>query len=261
MKFFNNKKTAKTDNVNSFEEDDKFSDVELSKKGKSSYGNELLPAASRSFLEIYGIHIDQSKKWKSVAFASLAITAFAVVWAAKVSTGIKYIPVLIQQNDIGNLTPLGVLNSNKLNVSEQVVVAQIGTYITDMRSVIQDVKLEQQRGQQISLMTSDADRDKMQGMFISQLKEAGRDTITINIVQIMPMRVAKNNTWKATWIEYYGTTPTESRRYEAIFNVSLKNLTTNNPDEIMLNPTGFQVGNFSMSEVFNNKITPDSSNN
>ena len=67
----------------------------------------------------------------------------------------------------------------------------------------------------------------------------------------MPLRVAKEGSWKVTWTEYYGTTPQDVKKYEAIFNVSLKELGTNNPDEIMLNPTGLQISNFTMSEIFN----------
>lgn len=243
-----NNETKFTDLDENIEQDD----VEIvNKNKKSNYGDQILPIASRPFFEIYAIHIDQAKKWKNIAFASLAITAFSVVWAAKVSTGIKYVPVLISQSDVGTLTPLGALNSNQMKISETIIVAQVGQYIQDLRSVIQDVKLEQQRGNQIALLTADSDKEKMQQLFIQQLKDSGKDTITINISQIMPLRVAKEGSWKVTWTEYYGTTPQDVKKYEAIFNVSLKELGTNNPDEIMLNPTGLQISNFTMSEIFN----------
>lgn len=240
---FNKKKKIETSEV----------EIIAKKENKAEYGDEILPLAGRPFFEMYGFHIDQSKKWKSVTFAALAIAAFAVVWAAKVSTGIKYIPVVIEQNDVGSLTPLGVLNVRNLKVNETIIVSQIGTYIQDLRSVIQDVPLEQNRGQQISLMTADTDKDKMQDLFIKQLKDSGKDTISVNITQIMPLKVAKANTWKVAWNETFATNPNDIRRYEAIFNITLKDLNTNNPEEIMLNPTGIQISNFTMSEVFSQK--------
>lgn len=230
-----------------------------SKTAKSKYGPELLPSTARPFMEIYGIHIDQAKKWKAVTFVALAIAAFCAVWAAKVSTGIKYVPVMIEKNDIGALTPLGVLSGKQLQVNETIILAQIATYVNDLRSVIQDVKLEQNRGRQIDLMTGEADRAKMRSMFIKQLTDAGMDTINVTISSIMPVRASSNNTWRTSWSEVYGTNPGDVKRYEAIFNVNLVTLSTNDPDEIMLNATGIQISNFNVSQVFDSSTPVKSS--
>ncbi len=225
-------------------------DLNFNKEKKSDYGEDLLPGESRAFFEIFLMHSHTAKKWQRITMVSLAITAFSIVWAAKVSTGIKYVPVLIQQNDIGQLNALGVLKSNSLHADETVVVGQIYTYITNLRSVIQDVKLEKERRAQLLLMTTDKDQKRIGELFLQQLQDAGQDTINVEITQIMPIRTSDKNSWKIQWAETYGNSPTTVKRYEAIFNTVLQQVTTNDPHEIGLNPTGLQISDFTMSQLF-----------
>lgn len=224
--------------------------LNLLEKQSSQYGDDYLPGESRSFFEMFNMHSNTAKKWQRITMVSLAITAFALVWAAKVSTGIKYVPVLIQQNDIGQLNSLGVLQSNSLHADETVVVGQIYTYVTNLRSVIQDVRLEKERRSQLILMTSDGDKKRIGDIFLQQLTDAGQDTINVEITQIMPIKTSSKNSWKIQWIETYGNSPTTMKRYEAIFNTVLQQVTTNDPHEIGLNPTGLQISDFTMSQLF-----------
>lgn len=232
-----------------------FSFDELDKNPKKSkYGNDLLPGESRGFFELFMIHSNTAKKWQRLSMVSLAIAAFSIVWAAKVSTGIKYIPVVIYENDIGGFTPLGIAENKQLKVNEKEILGQIYTYMKDLRSVIQDVGIEKERRTQLLLLTSEKDQEKINDIFMQQLKDAGNDTISIEITQIMPVKTSDKNAWKVQWVEKYGSSPNLAKRYEAIFNTVLKKVETNNPNEIALNPTGLQISDFTMSQIFDNSV-------
>lgn len=238
-------------------------DSSTQKQTKSKYGKDLVPGETRAFFELFSIHANTAKKWQRITMVALAIAALAIV-NDKISGGTKYVPVLITQNDIGQLTPLGTFYSKSLKVDEKVVIGQIYLYLTDLRSVIQDIKIEKTRRKQLLLLTSEKDQDKVNKMFIQQLTDAGQDTISIDVTQIMPVRTASKTSWKVQWIETYGNSPTISKRYEALFNTDLREVTTNNPEEIALNPTGLVFSDFTMSQVFDgsNKIsTQEDSNN
>lgn len=236
-----------------------------SKKTKSKYGAELLPGSDRAFFELFSIHANSSKKWYKISMVALAITALALV-NDKISGGTKYVPVLITQSEIGQLTPLGTFQSKSLKVDEKVVIGQIYTYLNNLRSVVQDVKIEKNRRKQLILLTTEKDQDKINKLFLQQLADAGQDTISVEVTQIMPIRTATKTSWKVQWVETYGNTPNISKRYEAIFNTDLQEVTTNNPEEIALNPTGLVFSNFTMSQVFDgtqsqNNTNSDNSNN
>lgn len=247
----NSQSNNSIDNLDSIELDQEEGVInkEKNKKSSSKYGKDLVPGESRAFFELFSIHASTAKKWQRVAMVSLAIAALSIV-NDKISGGTKYVPVLVSQNDIGQLTPLGVYQSKSLKVDEKVVIGQIYSYLTDLRSVVQDVKIEKQRRKQLLLLTASTDQDKINQMFLAQLTDAGQDNISIDVTQIMPIRTASKTSWKVQWVETYGNTPNISKRYEAIFNADLQEVTTNNPEEIALNPSGIVFSNFTMSQVF-----------
>lgn len=241
-------------------------DIEINKnKKKSKYGSDLVPGESRAYFELFSIHANATKKWQRITMIALGIAALAIV-NDRISGGTKYVPVLITQNDVGQMTPLGVFEGKNIKVDEKVVIGQIYTYLTDVRSVVQDLKIETTRRDQISLLTSERDNDKMLKMFFKQLSDAAQDTISIEVTQIMPIRNASNTSWKVQWNESYGSSPNIIKKYEAIFNAEVKEVTTNDPSKIALNPTGIQFSNFTMSQVFDssnqkNKDNSDDSSN
>lgn len=255
MNFFTKKKNnnSNLDNIESIDLDKEldFDKNQTQKKPKSPYGKDLLPGESRAYFELFSIHANSSKKWQRITMVALLIAALAIV-NDKISGGTKYVPVLITQNDIGQLTPLGTFQGKTAKADEKVVIGQIYSYLTDLRSVIQDLKIEKMRNKQLMLLTSDSDQDKINKMFIQQLTDAGQDTISIDVTQIMPIRTASKTSWKVQWVETYANTPTISKRYEAIFNANILEVTTNNPEEIALNPTGVVFSNFTMSQLFDN---------
>lgn len=228
-------------------------------KNNSKYGSALLPGSDRAFFELFAIHANTAKKWQRITMVALGIAALAIL-NDKISGGTKYVPVLIAQNDIGQMIPLGTFQSKSLKADEKVVIGQIYTYLTNLRSVIQDVKIEKGRRKQLLLLTSEKDQDKINKMFIQQLSDAGQDTISIDVTQIMPIRTANKTSWKVQWIETYGNSSNISKRYEAIFNADLQEVTTNNPEEIALNPTGIVFSNFTMSQVFDGSKAPSTDN-
>lgn len=232
----------------------------VNSKKTTKYGSGLVPGEDRAFFELFSIHANTAKKWQRITMVALAIAALAIV-NDKISGGTKYVPVLITQNEIGQLTPLGVFQSKALKVDEKVVIGQIYTYLTDLRSVVQDIKIEKNRRKQLLLLTADKDSDKINKMFMQQLSDAGQDSISIDVTQIMPVRAATKTSWKVQWVETYTSSPNISKRYEAIFNADLQEVTTNNPEEIALNPTGITFSNFTMSQVFDNSSKPAQDDN
>ena len=250
-------------NLESIELDSDFDKKTDPKSKKSRYGSQLLPGADRAYFELFSIHANTAKKWQRITMVALAIAALAIV-NDKISGGTKYVPVLIAQNDIGQMIPLGTFQSKTLKVDEKVIIGQIYTYLTDLRSVVQDVRIEKGRRKQLLLLTSEKDQDKINKMFIQQLTDAGQNTVSIDVTQIMPIRTATKTSWKVQWVETFGNSSNISKRYEAIFNADLQEVTTNNPEEIALNPTGVSFSNFTMSQVFDGakaaQSTEDSSN-
>lgn len=226
---------------------------------RSPYGNSIVAGEDRAFFELFSIHASTAKRLNRITMVSLCIAVIALV-SNGVNGGTKFVPVLITQDDMGRLTPLGVAKNGVLKVNEEVIVGQIYIYLENLRSVSQDIKLENKRRKQLQLLTEPNDWKKIKEMFLQQLSDAGQDSISIEVTQIMPIRTSSKNAWKVQWVENYGNSNI-TKKYEAMFDTTIKKLETNNPELIALNFSGLQISNFTMSQVYDSNKKPNTQEN
>ncbi len=99
--------------------------------------------ARREWNERYGSYIQSARRWRTLAFISLAIAGVAVAGVVYLASQNKLVPYVVEVNHDGNA--LQVYHAEKMQpIDRRVVRAQLSQFVQDVRSVSSDFAVQRQ---------------------------------------------------------------------------------------------------------------------
>lgn len=207
--------------------------------------------ARREWNERYGSYIQSARRWRTLAFVSLAIAGVAVAGVVYLASQNKLVPYVVEVNHDGNA--LQVYHAEKMQpIDRRVVRAQLSQFVQDVRSVSSDFAVQRQ-----SVHRAFAHLSKDMPAFTAvndwfrknvPFERAKTETNVVEVRQVLPL---SENTWRIEWVER-----SRSRTGEALqktFWTGTANIVTGaevNASTIMLNPVGLYVREFDWSQDF-----------
>lgn len=157
--------------------------------------------ARREWNERYGGYISSAKTWKRIAFISLTIAAGSVGGVVYIGSQSKFIPVVVEVNQSGK-----TLKSYRANIMQpaepSVMQAEIGQFITDVRTVTADKTLQKRFVYRaFTHLTPKFPAHTAVSQWYQKnvpFKRAETETVTVEIKQILPLT---GDTWRVEWTE------------------------------------------------------------
>jgi type IV secretion system protein VirB5 len=203
-------------------------------------------AARREWNERYGDYIAQARNWRAVAFAAIGgmcVCAAAVAWMGMHS---RIEPYIVEVNKLGDA--LAVRRADIAPAIPQTLIrADIARWITDVRSVINDIMAERRMLREAAAMTDQS------GTALPKLRDyleannpgtrGQTEEVGVTVQSVLPV---SDRTWRVEWDEdtrHQDGAPNAVGHWNAIVTINLKPPVTD--EQVLANPAGVFVESFS----------------
>ena len=201
------------------------------------------------YLERYGTYIDQARRWRQVALASLSVAAISsagLVWLGGQS---RLVPYVVEVDKLGEA--LAVARADQAERPDQrVIVAQLARWIIDVRCVYADAAAQRalvsegyamvnQRGPAYGALN-----DHMRAH--NPFERAKTETVSVEVQSVLPITA---DSWRIEWREEArgrDGKPGPAQQHQATVTISF-----NPPSDeatIRINPMGLYINSFSWAQ-------------
>lgn len=219
---------------------------------KESSRNPYLDAR-REWNERYGTYIKERDTWRMVAIVSLCAVVISVFWIGYIGSQNKMVPYMVEVDKLGRAVASGPIQQAAMP-NELVVKSQLARFISNLRSVTSDAKVQKSWLFEAYAMVNQA--DPAAGLIAqyygggqgpnSPFVRAQSELVEVEISTVL-MQTAES--WEVEWLE-----TTRNRKGELISKVPMRALMQTyiaKPDTlkgIYENPAGVYVKQFSWSK-------------
>jgi type IV secretion system protein VirB5 len=223
------------------------------KTNSENYENPYI-AARQEWDDRYGSYIARARTWQVIGLVSMAIAGISVLINGWQATQSKVVPFIVEVDKLGQYHAYGVAEKTKLG-DERFVKAQFVNFITDFRSVSSDTVLQRHRifsaykyvlkGSPANNMLDQFFNDPSNDPF-AKSKEM---TVTVQVNNVLQ---SSPNSYQIEWTE----TVRDARSGDVVFTENWKGIIeaelgkpSEDAAEIIKNPSGVYIKNFSMAKV------------
>lgn len=212
--------------------------------------------ARRSWNEHVGSLVTSNQTWQIIALISALLTLAAVGGITYIGAQSKFVPYVVQVDQIGKAVAVAPAQTAKMPDS-RVVHAMVASFISDARTVSADVALQRRAIFRVYAMLApnDAATQKMNSWLNSTpeqspFKRAETGTVSVEIISVIPQTP---DTWEVEWKETendrQGVIKGQPARMRALVTVYFVPPTAATTEEnIRMNPLGIFVRDFSWSK-------------
>ena len=196
--------------------------------------------------------------------AGLAVALIAAGGLVHVAGQSKFVPVYVLYDKLGEIVTVGRGDSQQIT-PEKVIKSQLGSWLSNVRSVTPDKVIQLKNVGKAYAMVQDGDsakskldqwyRGEGQGNTnITQSKanpfeRAATETVEVQL-RGAPMPISPES-WQADWIEIVRDRKgTETNRFQMRIVWTVKSLPANSEEQVMANPTGSYITDFSWSRQY-----------
>jgi type IV secretion system protein VirB5 len=221
-------------------------------------------SARREWNERYGSFIFWMKVGLGFGAAGLLVAIIAAGGLVHVAGQSKFVPVYVLVDKLGDHLTVGRADNAKIT-PDQVVKAQLGAWLIDVRSVTPDkvVQLKNVRSAYAMVQDGDAAKTKLDRWYGGEGKEktnvtesnadpfarAASETVEVQL-RGAPLPISPES-WQADWIEIVRDRKgKETNRFQMRVVWTVKQLPAMNEEQVMANPTGSYVSDFSWSRQY-----------
>lgn len=221
-------------------------------------------AGRREWNERFGSYITQRNIGVSFGAASLLVAAIAVGGVVYIGSQSKFIPIYVLVEKLGEAVTVGRGDFAKAS-PEQVVKAQLASWLTDVRSVTADkvIKLSAVRRAYSMVQDGDPAKEKIdrwfggQGAAKSNVTESKADPFARAATETVELQLkgaplpTSPDSWQADWTEIVRDRKgKELKRLQMRIVWTVKQLPPADESQLLANPTGTFITDFSWSRQF-----------
>lgn len=210
--------------------------------------------ARRTWNEQVGSIVTAKQTWQVIALLSMISTLASVGGLITLSTQSKYIPYVIAVDNLGRVYSMGrAIPSSRAD--PKIIKATVAKFIENFRQVTADIALERKAIMDLyaHLPRGSAAINKMNKLMNEEEHNplSRAKTVTVD-VQISSVLQQSKNSWEVEWTETSYDREgirKNSEKMRGIINVALENVETASEQQILNNPLGIYVKDFSWAKV------------
>lgn len=221
-------------------------------------------AGRREWNERYGSYITQRNIGFGFGAAGLLVAAIAVGGVVHIGSQSKFVPIYVLVDKLGEAITVGRGDFAQAS-PQQVVKSQLAAWLTDVRAVTPDkvIKLGAVRRAYSMVQDGDSAKEKIDRWFggegsaktnVTESKadpfaRAATETVEIQL-KGAPLPISPES-WQADWIEIVRDRKgKETGRFQMRIVWTVKQLPPSDESQILANPTGTFISDFSWSRQF-----------
>lgn len=200
-------------------------------------------AAKREHNAVFGDKIIQAKNWRFFALGMMVIAAVAVFGLVRAATQSKFIPYIVEVDELGAVAAVGVATRVNTTQDERLVRAFLNRFVMDVRGVSVDPTTQRDAISRVFSMLGSATsgHQKVSEMMAENnpFRRAAEVTVA---VEVRPLLRISDQTWQATWRETtrdHAGQVLEARDWRGTFTVAFN--PPSDETQVLLNPLGLYV--------------------
>lgn len=213
-------------------------------------------SSRRTWNDYISGQVAQRKMWQIVAFASLMSTLLAIAGLIYHASQNKFVPYVIQVDNLGRVEFKEVLVPVKHN-DPRIINLMIGDFVTNSRTVVFDGQMQRKLIDSVyaKLLSEDPAYQKMTDMFAPKNKEDSIMELTRRIsrnVQVYSILPITDETYGVEWNEVTRDTSGKiisDKIYKGTVQIKFIDNAKANFEALMKNPIGLYVKDFSYQKI------------
>jgi len=195
-------------------------------------------AARREWDERYGDAIARAYSWRLVAFASLAVTAIAVLGVVYIGAQPKTKPYVVALDKLGEPVAFAQPAAGSA-VAPRILQAQVASWVWNARTVLSDPAAEKSLLRKVYAMAG-VDAAGFLNRYYAAHPPFGGFSVAVTITSVLP---TSGNTWQVNWDEQRSENG-QSRavaHWKAEITTGIDPKLAENPRVLLDNPLGVFV--------------------
>ncbi|MGL3600248.1 VirB8/TrbF family protein [Veillonella sp. ZSJB6] len=212
---------------------------------------ERYEAEPKTFALIYLDIIKERNRWRGIAAFLAATSLLLTIGIVYAAFSVKYIPYIVSVSDSGEFKGVGVLNEIKYEPKEGEIKYFLKKFITNYASLPIDPVILQNNLTELSYFVDGHANEKLQSEKLDKkIEDIGKKAISVEIISINKQS-GSDNVYIARWRTKTFDNVTRKqieKTYTGNFSITVNPSALTNEQDIVNNPLGLFVTDFSVSE-------------
>ena len=206
---------------------------------------ERYEAEPKTFALIYLDIIKERNRWRGITAFLAATSLLLTIGIVYAAFSVKYIPYIVSVSDSGEFKGVGVLNEIKYEPKEGEIKYFLKKFITNYASLPIDPVILQNNLTELSYFVDGHANEKLQSEKLDKkIEDIGKKAISVEIISINNVYIAR---WRTKRFDNVTRKQIE-KTYTGNFSITVNPSALTNEQDIVNNPLGLFVTDFSVSE-------------